>query len=322
MSWLLYLLMFIFSCFILAKSSSWAVQSIIRISQFLKLKEFVVSFILMAFASSLPELFVGISSAVHKISELSFGDIIGANVINLTLIIGLTALIGKGISIESHIARKDALYTAFIAILPVITLFDRIISRADAFILILVTLFYFSQVFSQKDVFTRVLKNGFQRRTAEAWKRFFIDLFLFIFSVFLLIASAEGITRSALFFVDFFRVSLVFFGILIVAIGTTLPELMFGLKSVLMGHKEMVLGNVMGSVVVNSSLILALVALIYPIKISNFSPFWGGIIFTFISAIFFYFFAKSHNNISDKEGKYLIIFYFIFVLFELILQLC
>lgn len=322
MVWIYYFLIFIFSCFVLAKSSSWTVQSLIRISQFLRLKEFVVSFILMAFASSLPELFVGISSAIHKISELSFGDIIGANVVNLSLIIGITAIIGKGLTIESHIVRKDALYTAFIAILPVITLLDGLISRADALILILVTLFYFNQVFSQKDIFTRVFKNGFQRRTARAWKMFFIDLFIFIVSIFLLIVSSEGIIRSALFFVDFIGLSLVFFGILIIAIGTTLPELIFGIKSVLLGHKEMVLGNVMGSVVVNSSLILGLVALIHPIRALNFVPFVGGILFTFFSAVFFYLFAKSHNNISEKEGKYLIIGYFIFILFEIVLQLC
>lgn len=123
------ILVFIVSCFLLAKSSNWLIRSLVRISQFLRLKEFVVSFILMAFATSLPELFVGTSSAIHKISELSFGNVIGANVINLTLIVGIAAILARGITLESHIAKRDSLYTAFIAILPAITLMDGMISR-------------------------------------------------------------------------------------------------------------------------------------------------------------------------------------------------
>ncbi len=319
MIWL-YILIFIGSCFLLAKASSWLIRSLVRISQFLQLKEFVVSFILMAFATSLPELFVGISSAIHKISELSFGNVIGANVVNLTLSVGIAAILAKGISLESHIAKRDSLYTAFIAILPAITLMDNIISRADAAILILVTLFYFNQVFSQKDVFTKVFKDGFKRRTARAWKNFFIDVLIFIISFLLLLGAAEGITCSSYFFAELINLPLIFFGILIVAIGTTLPELTFGIKSVLMGHKEMILGNVMGSVVVNSSLVLGIVALIHPIQVFNFAPFLGGIIFTFLSAMFFYFFVSSHDNISKKEGKYLIIIYILFVLFEIATQ--
>jgi cation:H+ antiporter len=317
---LLYILIFIGSCLVLVKAGAWSVKTLIRIAQFLRWKEFFVSFILMAFATSLPELFVGISSALHGVPEISLGDIIGSNVINLTLVIGIAAILAKGLRLKSVVAKRDSLYTAFIAILPVIALLDGVISRADAVILILVTVFYFQQVFSQKEAFTKIFKDTFERRTAKLWRRFFLDILLFAGSIFLLLFSAEGIIRSVVYFANFVDVPLFFIGIVFVSLGTNLPELTFGVKSVMMGRKQMVLGNVMGSVVVNSSLVIGTVALIHPIRVTNFSPFIIGIAFTFLAAISFYFFARQENQISTKEGKILIAIYVIFILFEIIGQ--
>jgi len=315
-----YLFLFFVSCIFLAKSSTWLIQSLIRISQFLRWKEFVVSFILMAFASSLPELFVGVSSALKKMPELSFGNVIGANIINLTLVIGVSAILAKGLKMESHVAQKDSLYTAFIAILPVIALLDGVISRADAVILILVTLFYFSQVFSQKDIFSKIFKNGFERRTKRLRQKFFLDILIFFVSVVLLMGAAEGVTRSAVFFAEYLNLPIIFIGIILVAMGTALPELVFGVKSVLMGRKTMVIGNIMGCVVVTSSLVLGVVSLISPIEVSNFSPYMAGMIFIFISAIAFYLFARNQEYISKREGQALILIYVLFVLFEVLTQ--
>jgi len=100
-----------------------------------------------------------------------------------------------------------------------------------------------------------------------------LDVLFFYFSILLLLISAEGIIRSTVYFAKYINLPLIFIGIIFIALGTNLPEITFGIKSIMMGRKEMVLGNVMGSVVVNSSLVLGALALIYPIKIASFSPF-------------------------------------------------
>ena len=83
---LLYILIFIVSCLLLAFSSSWLVGALLRIAKFLGWKEFVVGFFIMAVATSLPNLFIGIISALNKVPELSFGDVVGANIFDLSLI--------------------------------------------------------------------------------------------------------------------------------------------------------------------------------------------------------------------------------------------
>ncbi len=91
----LYVLIFLASCLLLAFSSRWLVKSLTRIAKFLGWREFVVAFVIMAFASSIPNLFVDITSALKKIPELAFGEIVGGNVIDLTLVIALAALFAK-----------------------------------------------------------------------------------------------------------------------------------------------------------------------------------------------------------------------------------
>jgi Ca2+/Na+ antiporter len=90
-----YIFIFLLSCVAFYFSGEIIVKSFNRIAKFLGWKEFVVSFLLMAFIGSLPNLFVGVSSALHNIPELSFGEVIGGNLINVTLAIALASLFSK-----------------------------------------------------------------------------------------------------------------------------------------------------------------------------------------------------------------------------------
>ncbi|PJA01069.1 hypothetical protein COX75_00835, partial [bacterium (Candidatus Gribaldobacteria) CG_4_10_14_0_2_um_filter_33_15] len=81
MFWL-YIFIFLISCLLLTFSNKWLIGALSRIALFLQMKEFVVAFFLMAFAVSIPNLFVGIISALNKIPELSFGDVVGGNIVD------------------------------------------------------------------------------------------------------------------------------------------------------------------------------------------------------------------------------------------------
>ena len=80
---------------------------LVKISAHLRLSKFVVGFILMALSTSIPELFVGISSALAKNPSLSLGNVIGSNIVTLSLVTGIVALLGRGIKVESKTIKKD-----------------------------------------------------------------------------------------------------------------------------------------------------------------------------------------------------------------------
>ena len=204
-----WIIIFILSCICLIKAGSLTVKILTRISQFLKWKEFIASFILMAFCTSLPELFVGISSAIYKHPELSFANIVGSNIINLSLLVGIGALMAKGLEIESKIAQKDSLLCALILVLPILLILDGRLGRADGIILLLAFILYLWQSFSKKEIFDKTIVNGF-RRDKKAFKNFIIDILLFIVSVCLLLISAEGVVKSSTFFAESLNLPLVF----------------------------------------------------------------------------------------------------------------
>jgi len=81
-----------------------------------------------------------------------------------------------------------------------------------------------------------------------------------------------------------------------------------------MKQKNMIIGNAMGSIVTNSTLAIGLTALINPIKIIDFSPYFSGITFVLVACFFFFVFAKTDHEITKKEGSLLIVIYSVFVL--------
>ena len=316
MTWLF---IFIFSCLLLFWSGSKLVGALMKIARFLGWREFVVAFFIMAFAGSLPNLFVGINSALYKIPQLSFGDIVGGNMVDLTLAIALVVLIGgTNLPARSKMVQTSTIFTALIAILPLVLIFDGSLGRVDALVLILVFLLYIFWIFSRKERFKKVYNTNREvKKKYIGLKGFLKNLGrIIIYLIFLLLAS-EGIVRSAGVFADALNVTIPLVGILIIGIGNALPETYFAVISARKKQTGMILGDLMGSIIVCSTLILGIVALISPIEISDFSPFAIGRIFLIISALFFFVAVKTDRKITKKEGLFLLVIYLLFVLTEL-----
>lgn len=318
MPWL-YILIFVGSCLVLVRSGTWVIRSLTRIARVLEWSKFLVAFVLMAFATSLPELFVGITSALHHQPELSFGNVIGSNIINLTLIVALAVFLASGLKLKRKVARTDSLLTALFAFLPILMILDGSLSRPDGVILLVALWIYLTFLFKRRAKRVKAFSNSLIRDLPR-FKSFLKDIGLFLGGIGLLLLSAEGIVWSASSFAEAFGLPLITLGILIVALGTNLPEIVFGVKAVAMGHKEMVLGNLMGSVIANSTLVLGVTVLIYPLQIFKLSPYLVGIIFTVFTALFFAIFARTDRKITRKEALALLSIYVLFVASQLLIR--
>ncbi|MBZ9572140.1 sodium:calcium antiporter [Patescibacteria group bacterium] len=314
---ILYIFIFIISCLVLVYSGSWVVRTLTIIAHFLRWREFIVTAVLMAFATSTPEIFIGISSAIRQVPNLSFGTILGSNIIVLTLVIGIGTFLAKGLKFQGKVLQRAAFDASIISLLPLLLILDKELSRIDGIVLLSVLVFYFRQLLSQEERFTRILSNSF-RENRSGFKIFFRNLGIFLGAVFLLLLSAEGVVFSARNLALVLDIPLVFIGVLFVALGTSLPEITFGIRSITMGRKEMIIGDVIGSVVINATLVLGLLALICPFEIADLSPYFIGIIFTTLTALFFMIFSRTHEIISRKEAIFLLLIYIIFVLFQIL----
>ena len=312
-----YISIFLASCALLFWAGNWLVGGLMRTAKFLGWREFVVAFFIMAFVGSLPNLFVGISSALHGIPQLSFGDIVGGNLIDLTIVVALAALIAKGLPAESKMVQTTSIFTMAVAILPLILILDGTLGRGDGILLILCFGLYVSWLFSKKERFTKVYDNG-KAPVVKEFKTFIKDLGRIILGVICLLAAAEGIVRSASFFAESLNLPIALIGILIVGFGNALPEAYFAIASARKGQTWMILGDLMGSVIVPATLVLGIVALICPIEIVDFSPFAIGRFFLIIAAMFFLFFVRTDRKISKKEASFLLGIYILFVAIEIL----
>lgn len=311
----IYLPVFIISFVILIASSSWLINALIKLAKFLGWKEFVVAFFTMALAGSLPNFSIGLSSVIHKVPQLSFAEIIGGNITNLTLTVALAALISqKGLTLASRTVQGSAIFTLIVAILPLLLITDGVLSQTDGLILILTFVIYIYWLFRKEDRFSKPYNKIKKTLT---FKTAFQNIGILVGSVALLLLAAEGIVRSATFFSISLNFPLVLIGTLIVGLGNAMPEIFFGIQSARRGNDWLVVGNVMGAVIIPVTLVLGLVAFLHPIKIVDFSPFAIGRFFLVIAAVFFLIFLRTGQKITKKEAIFLLAVYLLFILAEM-----
>ena len=298
-------------------SGRWLIKGLTGMARFLEWKEFVVAFFTIALAGAIPNLFLGISSALQGIPELSFGDVIGGNMIDLTVAVALAALVIKGLPAEGKIIQTSALFTIAVALMPLFLILDGVLGRGDGLILISMFVFYIFWLFSKEERFSKVYEEN-EGDTVKDFKEFIKDIGMVILGVAFLILAAQGMVFSALWFAGSLNLSLALIGILIIAIGNSLPEIYFSIVSAKQGKAGIVLGNLMGSVIVPATLVLGTVAIICPIQIQDFSPFAIGRFFLIASALFFFFFVRTDRRVTKKEALFLLGIYALFVLFEIL----
>ena len=319
----IYIAIFIGSLTVLFWSGSLLVKSIMKVTRYLGWREFVVAFLVMAFASSLPNLFVGINSAIHQIPQLSLGDVLGGNLVVLTLIIALAILVsGATLPTNSRMVQTSAIFTIIVAILPLILLLDGTLGRGDGLILLLCFFGYIFWIFSKEERFKKIYNHEDEEiEIIKDLKEFTKNLVIMALSLILLLGASEGVVLTVRFFVSNFNLPLELIAILVVGLGNALPEGYFAIVSAKKGQTWMILGDLMGSVIVPSTLVLGIVALIHPIRVFNFSPFAIARIFLILAAFLFLIVIRSGQKITKKEAWFLIFLYVIFVVVEIMIGL-
>jgi len=312
MEFLIFVLIFLLSFFLLFWSSNFLVESLKKISKFLGWKEFVVSFFIVAFSTTIPNFVVDVTSAIKNVPHLALGDVIGTNIVDLTLIVGVSALISRaGLSLPSRTVQGSSIFTILVAILPLILILDGELSKADGILLLFAFLVYLFWLFQKKERFEKIYDGIKEPLTLK----FFLKNLLFLFfSISILLLSAQGIVKSALFFSSFFKVPLTFIGALIVGFGTALPEFSFCFQAAKKSQDWMIVGDVMGSVILTTTLVLGTVSLISPIENLSFSQLLVARIFLLISALLFFVFVRTDKKVTKKEGFFLIFLYLLFLL--------
>jgi cation:H+ antiporter len=237
-------------------------KGVIGISAWLRLPKLLVATTLAAFATSSPELTVSSMAALAGKPGIGLGDALGSNVVNIGLILGLALLFGR---LAANLAdiRRDYILALAVPILTLLLAFDGVLSRADG--ILLLTLFTLWLTLAARQALRHrresVAAPAGGDPPTRAWLFALVGLACLIFAGRLFVDGAGGIAGAL-------GVHPYVIGATVVAIGTSLPELVTTLLARLRGHHDIGLGTLLGSNLFNGLSIVGVAAVIHPIRAS------------------------------------------------------
>lgn len=296
--------MLLLSIIFLYIGSQYVVKSAVELSLIHGISKFSIGFFLIAFLTSLPELSVSLLSIAKESVEISIGNIIGSNIANLSLVLGLMILIGGPVLIEEATAKKLIKVLFYTSLIPILIILQGELSIFSGLLLIL---FFFLG-------FLRQEKKKFAKKIGATQKQKILTMLVFFGSLVTVLFSADLLVRSAIEISEIFNLSKTFIGATIVAIGTSLPELSIGLFAAIRKELHIAISEIFGSCIINLSLILGSVALFSSVHVGL--MFSTLIPFLWITNVAVWYMVETFGKITRHMALMLILIYIAFILQE------
>jgi cation:H+ antiporter len=248
-------------------------ESLIRGSAALALRlgitPLVVGLTIVAFGTSSPEIVVSLQSAFKGGSALALGNVVGSNISNVALILGLSALV-RPLRVQAKIIRREIPLMIFASLLLCLLLLGGQLNRLEGLVLILGSLAYTTLAYtSARKSKDKHAQDEFADTLPQPKGRAWAQIVFILVGLALLIVGANLLVGGAITIAEGFGISQVVIGLTIVAVGTSLPELATSIVAARKDEGDIVIGNVIGSNVLNILFVLGLAALIAPMHTND-----------------------------------------------------
>lgn len=291
-------LLLIFGIVVVLKSADWLTNGTVGLATKLGISQIVIGLTIVAIGTSMPEFFVSIVSAIKGTPDLAVGNIVGSNIFNVLLIVGVAATVAP-IAIQRATVRRDIPIAIVASIMLTFMMLDDNISRIDALILfaafiafIWITLHNSKNDANEKDASTE--------KVIPTWK----SVLFIIFGLVGLVLGSNIFVDNASSLAHGWGISDAIIGLTIVAGGTSLPELATSAVAARKGDSGIAIGNVLGSNVFNILMILGLTGIISPMHIQNIT--YIDMAVMVISMALFWLFSFTKLRVERWEGCVLI----------------
>jgi len=326
----IWILVFILSLTLLVKSADWLVESSEKIGLALKISPFIIGVTIVSIGTSFPELASSIAAVLKGASEIVTANVIGSNIANILLVIGLSAVAARSLFIKRSLIDLDAPLLTATTGLFIFIVWDRKIVFGEGILLLLAFAVYFLYtVFQRKEEVIspelveilpegtkiKILPSRVERRREKVKEKPAklepkTSLFL-ILGIVGLILGANYTIESVLKISEILKISAGLIAITGVAVGTSLPELVVSVRAAIKKKYEIALGNVFGSNVFNILIVAGVPALIRPLAVDNLT-FSIGLPFL-VLATFLFVISGISRRIYIWEGAMYILIYILFI---------
>ena len=305
---------------LLIKGADFFVEGASKIARSLQVSPLLIGLTIVAFGTSAPEATVSIVAALEENAGVAIGNVIGSNIFNITFVVGLTALLNP-LKVENETIRKEIPFTLLASISLLILISDislqsmpgNFITRSDGFIFLLffvIFLYYIFEVARQNR--DKIKLESSKPETIPLGKNLLFTiagLVAIIFGGDIVVGSATEIALS-------FGMSETLVGLTIVAIGTSLPELLTSITAALKKESEIALGNIVGSNIFNILFVLGAASVISPLAVD--SKMFFDVLLMIILTIVLLIFSRTNFRIGKREGTFLAAAYVLYMIYIII----
>lgn len=308
----------------LAKASEYAIIYASAIARLAGISELAIGFLLVAVATSLPELMVSVTSALSgNTPQLGIGNVFGANIADVTLVLGAAAIAaGLAIPRKQHVQLARILIAvSSLSLVMVLSKLSRLLGVALLLCFGAYVYFVMKQQIKFEDGEKKKANNARQgnnvqravRVIASPVSELFKSLALFSASILMVIIASRFAVDTAVNFATAAGVGLAVVGSTIVSFGTTLPELSVSVAAARANKSGLALGNAIGSCITNITLIMGLAIIINP-RAADLAPHLGLIAYSIFAYFILLFFLEYGKKIGRLEGAILLLTYLVFLL--------
>lgn len=319
-------LMLIIGFFLLIKGADFFVDGSSSVAKILKIPAIIIGLTVVAFGTSLPEASVSITAAINGQNELAVSNVIGSNIFNLLVVLGASALVCP-IKVKLSLLKREFPFSIIITavLLFGITGFDfkaimegnqsYVLSRVEG--IILLVLFIGFLVAAVLDAL-HSRKNAESTDAPEDYEIMSLpkSLLFIVGGIAAIAVGGDFVVDSASEIAASFGMSQTFIGLTIVALGTSLPELVTSCVAAKKGENDLALGNVVGSNIFNILLILGMSATICPITLTGLAI--QDTVILIVASLLVYICALSKKGLSKLEGSMFLLFYIGFFAYILV----
>ncbi len=291
-----------------------AIKAVERLSRSLRMSSFTISFLVLGLFTSMGELSVGVNSILENDPEIYVGNLIGASIVLFLLVVPLLAIVGNSIRITPEFQGFNLPASLVVAALPVILSMDGKVGKIDSIIAIVLFGCLIVSVQSKRGLASKLTKIN-HREGVKVTK----ELLKILLGVIIIFIASKYVVEQSLYFSNLLNISPFLISLLLISIGTNVPELSLVVRSAFMRCNQVAFGDYVGSAAFNTFL-LGILTLVYgkPVVLAN--SYVISFFFLIVGLIAFYYFARTKNSISRLEGLILLGFYLLFLFTEIVLN--
>lgn len=305
-----------FFIFIVASLALWwgtglVVSAISSIAKSLHISAFTLSFFVLGILTSLPEATIGITALYRDEAAFMVGNLIGGTLVVFLLVIPLLGLFGNSVSLPKVMHRKQLIFSLTTILAPALFIADRSLHWWEGVILIMLYIVLFIVLSHKESLYEKIvarlrsLTHKSEHRTLKM-----------IAGVLIILAASQFMVNSAEYFAQAFGWSPFVVGLIIVALGTNIPELSLVLRASFSGKSEVALADYIGSAATNT-LLIGLFTIFNKASIVLPNHAIVRIVILSTSLLLFYVFIRSQKKLTRTEALVLLLIYVIFIVIEI-----